>query len=91
MPEFHDPWAVIKRIRAATASVSDPDDLKIVQEYLQELERKALLLSDGDAGDFAHFPQKRTPTLAHSSQSIGSKSISSAVLVDRVESRSPAG
>ena len=52
MAEFHDPWAVIQRIRAATASVSDPNDLKIVQEYLQELERKALLLSDGDAGDF---------------------------------------
>ena len=41
MADFHKLRAKAERIRKASGSISDPQDLKIVSEYLKELEQRA--------------------------------------------------
>lgn len=41
MANFEDPLEASKRLRSATESLTDPRDLKVVREYLHELERLA--------------------------------------------------
>ena len=37
MPDFNDVQATARRIRAAVESLTDPEDLRVVRDYLSEL------------------------------------------------------
>ena len=48
MPDFNDVQATARRIRAAVESLTDPEDLRVVRDYLSELE---LLAAQQEAED----------------------------------------
>ena len=48
MADFTDVQATARRIRAAVESLTDPDDLRVVRDYLSELE---LLAAQQEAED----------------------------------------
>lgn len=48
MADFNDVQATARRIRAAVESLTDPDDLRVVRNYLSEME---LLAAQQEAED----------------------------------------
>ena len=49
MPNFNDPKAIAVRIRAAVESLTDPNDVAVVRDYLSELELLAARQEAEDA------------------------------------------